>query len=51
VLGPEEGFARAEREGLAGYFLVRVEGGSFESRSTRAFRALPGAPIPLPAEE
>ena len=51
VLGPEEGFARAEREGLAGYFLVRVEGGSFESRSTRAFLALQGSPTGPPAEE
>ena len=40
VLGPEEGFTRAEAEGIAAYFLVRSEGGSFEARSTRAFPAL-----------
>jgi thiamine biosynthesis lipoprotein len=40
ALGPEEGFARAEAEGIAAYFLVRSEGGSFEARSTPAFPAL-----------
>jgi thiamine biosynthesis lipoprotein len=37
VLGPEDGFARAEAEGIAAYFLVRSEGGLFEARSTPAF--------------
>lgn len=45
VLGPEEGFALAEREGIAAYFLIRVGREAFESRSTRAFRAL-AAPAP-----
>ena len=40
VLGPEQGFARAEAEGIAAYFLVRSEGGSFEARSTRGFPSL-----------
>ena len=31
---------RAEAEGIAAYFLVRSEAGSFEARSTRAFPSL-----------
>lgn len=42
VLGPEEGLAVAEREGLAAYMIVRTESG-FETRATAAFsgRILP----------
>lgn len=43
VLGPDEGLALAEREGLAALFLVRDEGG-FVPRPTTAFTALRGAP-------
>ncbi len=39
VLGPDEGFALAEREGLAAFFLTRAEGG-LVSRATRAFEQL-----------
>jgi len=39
VLGPEEGRATAEREGLAAYFLVR-EGDGFRALATPAFQAL-----------
>jgi thiamine biosynthesis lipoprotein len=51
VLGPEAGFALAEREGLAGYFLVRRQDGSLESRATRAYLALPGARTAPPHAE
>ncbi len=37
VLGPEEGLATAEREGLAALLLVRLGDGSFEERGTTAF--------------
>jgi thiamine biosynthesis lipoprotein len=37
VLGPAEGPALAEREGLAALFLIRREDGSFERRATAAF--------------
>lgn len=40
VLGPEEGFALAEAEALAAYFVLRTEAGAFQIRSTRAFPAL-----------
>ena len=40
VLGPEEGAALAEREGLAVHFIVRGAGGALRSESTSAFRAL-----------
>ena len=41
VLGPEAGYALAQREGLAAYFIVRREDGSFAPRATPAFeRAL-----------
>lgn len=44
VLGPEEGAAYAEREGLAALFVTR-EGEGFVTRSTKAFDAL------FPAQE
>lgn len=37
VLGPEEGYALARKQGLAAYFLVRSEEGNFEPRMTRRF--------------
>lgn len=37
VLGPEEGFQLAEREGLAALFLVRTATSSFQSQQTRRF--------------
>jgi thiamine biosynthesis lipoprotein len=37
VLGPEAGYALADREGLAAYFIVRRADGSFAARSTSAF--------------
>ena len=43
VLGPEAGHALAEREGLAAYFIVRREDGSFASRATPAFERARGA--------
>ena len=46
VLGPDEGFAIAEAEALAAYFIVRAEGGAFETRATSAFPALASAPAP-----
>lgn len=39
VLGPEDGWELAQREGLAVLFLVR-EGDGFEERMTPAFEAL-----------
>ncbi|MBO3277131.1 FAD:protein FMN transferase [Pseudomonas schmalbachii] len=39
VLGPEEGYAFAERRGLAAYFIVR-QGQGFVARSTPRFQAL-----------
>lgn len=39
VLGPDDGFALAERDGLAALFLVR-EGDRFAARATPAFEAL-----------
>lgn len=41
VLGPEEGWRVAEREGLAAYFLTRV-GDGLEARATSAFERLAG---------
>jgi thiamine biosynthesis lipoprotein len=55
VLGPEQGFARAEAEGLAAYFIVRTGDDTFASRATRAFPAVglpgsaPGSDLPAPA--
>jgi thiamine biosynthesis lipoprotein len=43
VLGPEAGYGLAEREGLAAYFIVRREDGSFASFATPAFERLRGA--------
>ena len=40
VLGPDEGYTLAVREGLAAYLLVRGEDGGFEVRATPAFSAL-----------
>lgn len=42
VLGPEEGYALAESQGLAALFLVRAEDGSHTERSTPAMRAIMG---------
>ena len=39
VLGPERGYAFAEREGVAAFFVTR-EGDGFVTRSTSAFDAL-----------
>jgi thiamine biosynthesis lipoprotein len=43
VLGPEAGYALAESEGLAAYFIVRRADGSLASRETPAFERLRGA--------
>lgn len=43
VLGPEQGLAHAEAHGLAVLLLINEDGGS-SSRSSSAFRALPGYP-------
>jgi thiamine biosynthesis lipoprotein len=43
VLGPEEGGALAEREGLVVHFIVRGKDGALRSESSSAFRALLGA--------
>ena len=43
VLGPEAGFALAEREGLAAYFIVRQADASFRSFASAAFEALLGS--------
>jgi thiamine biosynthesis lipoprotein len=54
VLGPEAGYALAEREGLAAYFIVRQEDGSFTSLATPAFeraRVPPSPPSPEAREE
>ena len=40
VMGAEEGFALAEREGIAAYFIVREAQGEFRARSTAAFAPL-----------
>ena len=40
VMGAEEGFALAEREGIAAYFIVRKAQGEFRARSTAAFAPL-----------
>jgi thiamine biosynthesis lipoprotein len=40
VLGPEQGYALAERERLAAYFIVRAPGGAFVERQSAAFAAL-----------
>jgi FAD:protein FMN transferase len=42
VLGPERGFALAERERLAAYFVVRGADGTLIERQTTAFAALGG---------
>ncbi|MEE9608150.1 MAG: FAD:protein FMN transferase [Myxococcota bacterium] len=40
VLGPDRGYALAEREGLAAYFIVREPGGSFRELATASFPPL-----------
>jgi thiamine biosynthesis lipoprotein len=40
VLGPDEGFALAERQEIAAFFLVRVADGVFQERQTSAWAAL-----------
>ncbi|MCB9522792.1 MAG: FAD:protein FMN transferase [Myxococcales bacterium] len=40
VLGPDEGFAKAQALGLAAYFLVRRPDGDFEAKVTPAFERL-----------
>ncbi len=42
VLGPEEGFAMAEREGLAALLLVHDDQGGFTPRATAGFEAQSG---------
>ena len=39
VLGPDEGYALAEREGLAAYFIVRETGGGLRGFATSSFPA------------
>lgn len=43
VLGPQEGEAWAERQGIAAFFVTR-EGGGFVTHATKAFAALAAAP-------
>jgi thiamine biosynthesis lipoprotein len=45
VLGPEEGYALAERQGLPAYFIMRTGEGGFETRATSAFAPLLGTGI------
>jgi thiamine biosynthesis lipoprotein len=40
VLGPDQGFALAERLGLPVLFIVRDEGGGFTERATPRFDAI-----------
>ena len=40
VLGPEEGFEIAEKEGIVAFFLVRENDGSFSEKTTAAFGRL-----------
>jgi thiamine biosynthesis lipoprotein len=42
VLGPEQGLAAAEREGLAAFFLVRDGEGGFDARATTTFPEVRG---------
>ncbi|MGB0713833.1 MAG: FAD:protein FMN transferase, partial [Gammaproteobacteria bacterium] len=39
ALGPEEGFALAEREGIAAFFIERIDSG-IRDRSTQAYSRL-----------
>jgi thiamine biosynthesis lipoprotein len=39
VLGPEEGFALAQKQRMAAYFILREKGGTFGTRETAAFAA------------
>ncbi len=45
VLGPEDGYATALREGLAAYFIVREEDGGFTVKMTPAFKELQPAEV------
>jgi len=40
VLGPEAGYALANRRGLAAYFIVRTAPGEFSGRPSEAFAPL-----------
>ena len=40
VLGPDEGFALAERQDIPALFLIRVRDGAFEERHTGVWSAL-----------
>lgn len=44
VLGPEKGYALAERLGLGAYFVMRVPDGNLHDRQTPVFAALGGHP-------
>jgi len=46
VLGPDEGLARAESEGLAAFFILHGEGGALETRATAAWSALGAVAAP-----
>jgi thiamine biosynthesis lipoprotein len=52
VLGPDEGFAFAEAQGLAALFIVRAPDGTFSERVTAAFAAMrvPGTTAPAPGK-
>ncbi|GAB4481662.1 MAG: FAD:protein FMN transferase [Burkholderiaceae bacterium] len=45
VLGPERGWALAQAQGLAAYFIARAPDGAFDDRATPAFAALGGARV------
>jgi thiamine biosynthesis lipoprotein len=44
VLGPAEGYALADRERFAAYFIVRESNGRLRERATPAFESLAGTP-------
>ncbi len=45
VAGPERGFALAQQQGLAAYFMLRERDGRFSTRATPAFAALGGRSV------
>ncbi len=47
VLGPEEGHRLASSRGLAAYFIIRAEDGTFRTSWTPAFESLAGAAVDL----
>ena len=47
VLGEEQGFALAQKEGLAAFFIYR-DGEGFKTKATPAFLALQKGPQPKP---